>query len=383
MAPGAVTEPALRSGVDAFDLTVDEDAPAGPVVRRHTVDLEGDGLARCEGTDRRSRSVRMMIVCPSTTWLTGNTTGRPPCTNPMRPTAVVSRYCQHLMAGNSSNQTTSRLSDPPPVVALIWSPGRRSGAQVQRRPPRRRPPGTKVPIAHAATLSGVRVLLYNAKRYDRTVFDECNVTHGHELSYVRAKLRPTSVDRAGRLRCGLRVRQRRPRRPAVARRLAAARRRPSRCAAPGSTTSTSPPPPRLGITVVRVPAYSPERRRRAHARADPRRSTAGSTGPTTGCATATSRSTGSSASTSTARRPASSAPAGSARSSPGCCGTSRCDVARLRPYADDSLVELGVRYVDLDELWPAQRHHLPELPAHRRHPPPRRRRRHGADASRA
>lgn len=42
----------------------------------------------------------------------------------------------------------------------------------------------------------MRVLLYNAKRYDRTSFDDCNVGHGHELKFVAAKLDPTTVDRA-------------------------------------------------------------------------------------------------------------------------------------------------------------------------------------------
>ena len=42
----------------------------------------------------------------------------------------------------------------------------------------------------------MRVLVYNAKRYDRTSFDDCNVDHGHELSYVDVKLDPTTADRA-------------------------------------------------------------------------------------------------------------------------------------------------------------------------------------------
>ena len=40
------------------------------------------------------------------------------------------------------------------------------------------------------------MLLYNAKRYDRATFDECNVSHGHDLSFVATKLDPSSVDRA-------------------------------------------------------------------------------------------------------------------------------------------------------------------------------------------
>ena len=103
----------------------------------------------------------------------------------------------------------------------------------------------------------MRVLLYNAKRYDRTTFDECNVAHGHELSYVRAKLRPTSVDRAAGCDavCAFvndDLGQ------ATIERLAArgVGTIALRCA--GYNNVDLAAAGRAGITVVRVPAYSPD-----------------------------------------------------------------------------------------------------------------------------
>jgi D-lactate dehydrogenase len=42
----------------------------------------------------------------------------------------------------------------------------------------------------------MRVVMFNAKRYDRQAFDECNRAHGHELEHLEARLDPRTAELA-------------------------------------------------------------------------------------------------------------------------------------------------------------------------------------------
>ena len=105
----------------------------------------------------------------------------------------------------------------------------------------------------------------------------------------------------------------------------------------------------LGMTVARVPAYSPYAVAEhtvalmlALNRRIPRAAS--------GYARATSRSTDCSASTCAHGASGSSARAGSGRSSRGSCGASAARCVRYDPFPADDVRDLGVRYVDLDTL---------------------------------
>ena len=218
----------------------------------------------------------------------------------------------------------------------------------------------------------MRVAMYSTKRYESAAFRRANDRAGHEI--IELEDRSAAGDGAARRwrRRGVRLRERRGRRRRCSPRWPRSGSATSRCVAPGSTTSTSRRAARLGVNVVRVPAYSPnavaehtialilalnrqhpqgvqpgprrqllarrarrlrprrqDGRRRRH-RPDRR-----------------------------ARRPAAVAlPLRRARPR---SGTSN-------PTARSSSAS---RYVELDELWAAQPHHLAQLPAHRRDPPPR------------
>ena len=102
----------------------------------------------------------------------------------------------------------------------------------------------------------MELCLFSAKAYDRDSFDAANARFGHDLRYVEARLGPSTAVLApeGGVVCAfvnddLGAGVWRPRRRGVRVRRAALRRvqprRPRR------------PPRELGITVVRVPAYSP------------------------------------------------------------------------------------------------------------------------------
>ena len=164
----------------------------------------------------------------------------------------------------------------------------------------------------------MRVCMYSTRSYDRESFDSANHDDAFEFRYVEDRLiRETAVLAHGCEAVCLFVnddgsaeslgtgRGRSADHRAVVGRLQPPRSRHSRTA--GSRGGAG-----AGLLA--------QRRRRAHRRADPRPEPS-HLGLQTG-GTATSRSRGSWGSTSRARRPASSAPAGSVVLWPACCGTS-------------------------------------------------------------
>ena len=216
--------------------------------------------------------------------------------------------------------------------------------------------------------------MFTTKPYDPAELPPRNVDGGHEIVELEDRLRlDTAPLAAGADAVCIFVNDRADadgaRRARRARACAT-----SRCAAPGSTTSTSRRHAGSASTWCGCPAYSPNAvaehtialilalNRRIHKAYNRVRE-------------ATSRSTVWSASTSPARPPASSAPAASARWSPGCSGTSAARSSAYDPVEEPAVTELGMRYVDLDELWERSDVISAQLPAHRRDPSPRLRRR--------
>lgn len=103
----------------------------------------------------------------------------------------------------------------------------------------------------------MRTLLFSAKRYDRTVFDECNRDHGHTLEYLDVQLDARTADLAdGSEAVCVFVNDVVD--AAVLQRLVdlGVRTVALRCAGYNSVDVACAAT--LGVTVVRVPAYSPE-----------------------------------------------------------------------------------------------------------------------------
>ena len=103
----------------------------------------------------------------------------------------------------------------------------------------------------------MRTLMFNTKRYDRLSFDECNLAHGHELDYLETRLDPRTADLAAGFAAvcifvnddaGAETIDRLAERGVTAIAL--------RCA--GYNNVDLDAAAAAGITVVRVPAYSPE-----------------------------------------------------------------------------------------------------------------------------
>ena len=111
--------------------------------------------------------------------------------------------------------------------------------------------------ARATTLVPVRVLLFNAKRYDRMSFDERNRTHGHDLEYLDVRLEPRTAELATSFEAACAFVNDDIGAATIERLVAAGIKVVAmRCA--GYNNVDVAAARTAGLRVVRVPAYSPE-----------------------------------------------------------------------------------------------------------------------------